>query len=460
MGPCQRRAPPRARQLRASREKSCNEPALQTLNPRGAAPTKLKEAPTLLSLSIVMPTLNQRAFLAHAVRSVFAQDLPGLELVVADGGSRDGTPSLLAELAEEHPGRLRWVSAPDSGPAAAVNRAVALAEGEVIGWLNSDDCYTLGAAARALTLLQRDPALVMVYGAGEQIDVQGRVLGPYPTRPPATPRAAFAEGCFICQPTAFFRRATFLALGALDESLHAAFDFDLWLRLFAAHPGQVAWVPQVQAQSRCHTDSITARERERVALEGLQVLHRHLGYAPPHWLLTHVDERCAQHPFGPGSSNLQADLAHLAARAEPLLSPDDRQLVTERLAQNRALQLATPYLYAGIWPDGWAPRTLEIRLRQPTPPAMGLRITGTHAHPGGGRTQLTASAPDGQTFRVRLANPGPFEWTLPISERLPDAQLVYRITADRVFVPAALAGQSTDSRELAWRLDHVALVLA
>ncbi len=92
-----------------------------------------------------MPTLNQRAFIADAVRSVFAQDLPGLELVVADGGSCDGTPSLLAELAEQHPGRLRWVSAPDSGPAAAVNRAVALAEGEVIGWLNSDDCYTLGA---------------------------------------------------------------------------------------------------------------------------------------------------------------------------------------------------------------------------------------------------------------------------------------------------------------------------
>ena len=414
----------------------------------------------MLSLSIVMPTLNQRAFIAEAVRSVFAQDLPGLELVVADGGSCDGTPSLLAELAEQHPGRLRWVSAPDSGPAAAVNRAVALAEGEVIGWLNSDDCYTLGAAARALTLFQREPALVMIYGAGEHIDVQSRVLGPYPTRPPATPRAAFAEGCFICQPTAFFRRAIFLALGGLDEALHAAFDFDLWLRLFAAHPGQVGWVPQVQAQSRLHGDSITARQREGVALEGLQVLHRHLGYAPPHWLLTHIAERCAQHPFGPGRNDLPADLAHFAARAEALLSPADRQLVTQRLAQNRALQLATPDLYADIWPDGWAPRTLEIRLRQSTPPAMGLRISGTHAHPAGGRTQLIANAPDGQTFRVILAHAGPFEWTLPITERLPDARLVYRITADRIFVPAALDAQSTDTRELAWRLDHLALDLA
>jgi glycosyltransferase involved in cell wall biosynthesis len=97
-------------------------------------------------LSVVMPSLNQRAFIGEAVRSVMAQAIDGLELVVQDGGSLDGTLDELAALSAEFAGRLRWASAPDAGPAEAIHRAVLAARAPVVGWLNSDDLYTPGAS--------------------------------------------------------------------------------------------------------------------------------------------------------------------------------------------------------------------------------------------------------------------------------------------------------------------------
>ncbi len=183
-----------------------------------------------------MPTRNHVDFIAQAIASVVAQGIDGLELIVQDGASTDGTQALLAEMAEQHAG-LHWLSEPDAGPAEAVNRAIARARAPVIGWLNSDDLYTPGAIARALDHLGRHPDHVMVYGEGEHIDASGRVIGRYPTRGPQTPLEAWADGCHICQPTAFFRREAFDALGGLDTTLRTAFDYDFWLRLLKRYSG-------------------------------------------------------------------------------------------------------------------------------------------------------------------------------------------------------------------------------
>lgn len=417
------------------------------------------------TVSIVMPTRNQAPFIAAALDSVAAQarDLGAgaLELVVADGGSGDGTQGLLADRAAAHPGSLRWSSAPDAGPAQAVNAAVAQARGALVGWLNSDDLYTPGAVARALAHLAQNPTHVMVYGEGEHVDASGAVLGRYPTRGPDAPLDTWAQGCPVCQPTAFFRRDAFLALGGLDESLRTAFDFEFWLRLHKAHPGRVGIVRQVQAQSRLHAGSITLRQREQVALEGMAVLHRHLGVAPPHWLLTHAAERCATHPFDDGPPrDLRAELMQLADTARPWLDADGDRLLRERLAADRALQLATPQLLAPVHPDGWAPPVLALRVRQPARPAPALRLRGRHANPAGVPLRLTALDAQGRVHALEVPRNGPFEWRLPLADQRPHARLVLRISADPAFVPAQVEPGSTDERALAWRVESLELTAA
>ncbi len=273
-------------------------------------------------VSIVMPSLNQAAFIAAAVESVLSQSYPQLELIVADGGSTDGTQAWLAQR-QTQDARLRWFSEPDTGPAEALNKAMRQAKGTLIGWLNSDDLYTPGAVQRAVQALQERGECLMVYGQGEHIDASGAVLGLYPTLAPPTASSEFAKGCFICQPTVFFRRTMWLLLGKFDEELRTAFDFDYWLRAFARFSDRIGFVDAVQAQSRLHPECITLRLRRTVILEGMQLLARHLGHAPKEWLLTYVNQLLALPPGERDIGDLKAHVDQTLAVAKPWLRPAD-----------------------------------------------------------------------------------------------------------------------------------------
>lgn len=419
------------------------------------------------SLSVVMPTLNQAPFIAAAIDSVLGDADGADELVVMDGGSSDGTAEIVAQRLAVYGSRLRWYSEPDSGPAQAVNRAVRQARGEWVGWLNSDDLYAPGAVARLRELLQDQPEWVMVYGEGEHVDIDGASLGRYPTLLPYTPIESFRQSCFICQPTAFFRRSVFLELGGLDESLKASFDFEFWLRLFKAHPRGIGFVPQVQALSRLHEGGITLRQRERVALEGMELLHRHLGWAPPHWLLTHLEERWSQvwasqvWPEPP----LAEVFGALARRVSGWLSAQGRAELSRRLAEDARLRLSGPGLLVGVHADGWAPPRLELRVKLPQPQPRWLVLQGRHAHPRGAPLTLCVGCGIGQVVaerRWRMDEPGPFEIRLAVADLTAQAgcfpesgPLGWTLRAEEVFVPAEVEPGSSDRRILSFRVESL-----
>ena len=240
-------------------------------------------------VSVIMPSLNQQRFIAQSIETVLSQNYQEIELIVADGGSTDGTQKLLKEVSAADP-RLRWSSQTDSGPAEALNRALGQVRGTIVGWLNSDDLYVADTVARAVDGFARHPNWVMLYGHGRHVDSQGRFISSYPTLRPAGPLDRFASGCFICQPTVFFKRSTYVLLGELDTSLKTAFDFDYWLRAFTAFPERIGFIDEVQAESRLHDACITKTMRRTVALEGMHVVARHLGHAPTHWITAYVDE--------------------------------------------------------------------------------------------------------------------------------------------------------------------------
>lgn len=433
-----------------------------------------------------MPTLNQAGFIAESVRSVMDQSVEGLELVVADGGSTDDTPSLLAELAAKYGPRLHWRSEPDRGPADAVNKAVARARAPIVGWLNSDDLYAPGAVARALAHFAREPAHVLVYGEAEHVDAQGAPLGRYPSLPPATPLSAWADGCPICQPSAFFRREAFDALGGLDTTLGAAFDYEFWLRLLKRYPGRVGFVDALQARSRLHAGAITLRMRERVALEGIEVVRRHVGPAPLHWLLTHVDELLAEHPFHRQPLDLVAHLRALCDRMAYALDRDAGRALDEYLRAHRGVALSSERFGCSVYHDGWAPPVLELRLRQGAPAVRTIRLHGRHVGPRRGRLDealasplvrtagrlagLPASPPaplrgfdvdielpSGERLSAAVLRPGPFSLEIPVDDDRTGKALVFRLHASAAFVPRKAERSSTDTRALSYQVDEIEL---
>jgi len=445
-----------------------------------------------------MPSLNQAAFIEAAARSVLQQDYPAVELLVADGGSTDGTHAILERLSREFGDRLRWRAAPDSGPANAVNKALALARGDIVGWLNADDLYTPGAVAVAVALLQANPSLMMVFGEADHIDETDRILDRYPTLPATTPLASFQGGCFICQPSAFLRRRVFDEIGALDERLSTAFDFDLWLRVFRAFPGRIANLPRVQAKSRLPATCITRRMRRTIAAESVRVLARHLGDADPHWLLTYVEEQCASYPHGDSPADLRQDVDLLAAELAGCFSADSREFLRQRLAMDARLRLALPEAFATVTADGWATGSLRIRLRQvePVPGRQRTRsfrpvvaetsLAGTaltllvrlrsrlrrcllgsarsylhlacrHAAPLPSPLSLTVRTGQQAERHCIVAKQGRFSLFVPLAAAArPCAEI--EIIAEQVFVPGLVDERSSDMRELSFRVEAMTLI--
>ncbi|HEX7970412.1 MAG TPA: glycosyltransferase family 2 protein [Stellaceae bacterium] len=190
-------------------------------------------------VTIVTPSYNQAAFLPAAVESVLSQDYPKIEYIVLDAGSTDGS----VEFLKRFDGRLSWESGPDRGQADALAKGFARARGSILGWLNADDVLFPRAISEAVARLAADPKLGLVYGDAVYIDTEGNRLMPCRHVRPFDLRRLRYWSDYIVQPSAFFRRSAYEAVGGIDRSLHWSMDYDLWLKLGRDHG--VAYMPRL-----------------------------------------------------------------------------------------------------------------------------------------------------------------------------------------------------------------------
>lgn len=203
-----------------------------------------------------------------------------------DGGSSDATAPLVRRS------NSRLIVAPGLRQAAAVNRGVAEARGEIVLILNADDVLEPGAVAALVAGLQRDPDAVAVYGEAAHIAEDDRVIDRYPTQP--FDPEALRESCYICQPSAAVRRAGFDAIGGMDAGLDFAMDYDFWIRL--SRYGRFSKIDELVAGSRMHADNKTLARRGEVFREVMRILRARFGYVPYTWTyayaswLLHHDE--------------------------------------------------------------------------------------------------------------------------------------------------------------------------
>jgi glycosyltransferase involved in cell wall biosynthesis len=220
-------------------------------------------------VSVVTPSLNQARYLRDAIESVRWQTYSPIEHVVVDGGSSDGT----LELVRGFEG-LRWISEPDRGQSHALNKGFALAEGEVLGWLNADDAYLPNAVAEGVRALA-DGDVALVYADVTRVNDDGLHPRRIRSRPQWDLWTEVNLGCGIYSPSVFFTREALEAVGPLDESLHLTMDYDLWLRIgkrYGARHVDAVWSVQ-----RIHDDAKTVRHYEEFWPERLAVSRRHGG---------------------------------------------------------------------------------------------------------------------------------------------------------------------------------------
>ena len=240
----------------------------------------------LPKISLVTPSLNQGKFIRATIESVLSQGYPALEYFVQDGGSTDGTLTVLKDYA----GRVPFVSEKDAGQADAINKGLTRATGEVLGYLNSDDVLSPGALAAVGEAFASDPDLAFVWGRAAYLDEAGKPVAQYLARPDAMER--LADACFIAQPAAFFRRRVWEETGSFDASLHHTMDYDYWLRIAARTPAsRMRFLDRELAGCRMHADAKTVAGWDRALDEIMGLVKRRTGYVSLWWCVAKWDHR-------------------------------------------------------------------------------------------------------------------------------------------------------------------------
>jgi len=179
-------------------------------------------------VSVIIPTYNRADLVRQAVASVKAQTCQDFEIVVVDDGGTDGTCEVLSAERElrvlRHPGRR--------GVAAARNTGAAAARGEWLAFLDSDDLWLPDKLARQILLLEGQPELLICQTEETWVRRGVRVNKPAAHRKVAgrifLPSLA---RCMISPSAVILNRRLFEDHGGFDETLPAAEDYDLWLRL-------------------------------------------------------------------------------------------------------------------------------------------------------------------------------------------------------------------------------------
>jgi glycosyltransferase involved in cell wall biosynthesis len=226
-------------------------------------------------ISVVVPSYNQARFLSGCLQSIVSQSYPNLQLIVMDGRSTDNSVSIIKSFgaAIDH-----WESKPDGGQGAAVNAGMALADGDLVCWLNSDDLFAEGAFWHVAKAFMGHPDFGIYIGNGFRLNDETGALTPFAPKGLGFSREALEHGLdYIQQPSTFFLRRAWSEVGGLDETLHFGLDWDLIIRIARAYP--VVLVNEFLSHSREYRATKTASGGLQRALELCEIGRRHTGQA-------------------------------------------------------------------------------------------------------------------------------------------------------------------------------------
>jgi glycosyltransferase involved in cell wall biosynthesis len=196
-----------------------------------------------LTVSCVIPAYNAERYLDRALRSVFDQSRPPDEIIVVDDGSADGTADMLAAYGS----RLRVLHQANAGPAAARNRGIEMAAGQLICFQDADDEWHRDKLAKQLALFDARPDVGICITHLRNVWAEHLVDG---RRGIEEHASANDPPGYVFQ-TSLIRRSVFERVGMRDENLRRAEDIEWFAR--ARDAGVVLTViPEVLVHRHLH----------------------------------------------------------------------------------------------------------------------------------------------------------------------------------------------------------------
>lgn len=197
-----------------------------------------------MKISIITAAYNSAATLGDTIHSVLSQSYDDWEHIVVDGDSRDGTLELIRDIEPRYAGRLRWVSEADHGIYDAMNKGIAMATGDVIGILNSDDFYTSNdILERVANEIDAGKDIDAVYGDIHFVNGTDlkRCVRYYSSK--RFHRWKMCMGYQPAHPSFYCRRKIYEQYGVFDTGFKVGADFEHLLRLIYVNRINARYIP-------------------------------------------------------------------------------------------------------------------------------------------------------------------------------------------------------------------------
>lgn len=226
-------------------------------------------------VSIVMPCFNAASHLDRSVGSVLAQDSSDWQLLIVDDGSTDDSWHQLELLAMRDP-RITVMRQSNAGAAAARNRGLDAATGQLIAFLDADDTWEPDFVSSMSAALLAHPEAGIAYCGWQNIGLGGGRDRPFvpPDYETDNKTDALLGGCRWPIHAALTRSELIRNAGNFDRTISSCEDYGLWLRIGTEHA--LTLVPRVLAYYHHHGGEQTTRNRARIALDHWRVQQKYL----------------------------------------------------------------------------------------------------------------------------------------------------------------------------------------
>lgn len=185
-----------------------------------------------MKISLITATYNSAETLRDTMQSVLNQTFKDIDYIIVDGNSKDGTMDIVKEFEPKFEGRLRWVSEPDKGIYDAMNKGVKMAQGDVVGILNSDDFFASDDILEEVNaVFENEDGVDGVYGDIKYVDSKDvtKTIRRYSSAKFSRKKILF--GLMPAHPSFYVKKKCYDEFGLYSLDYKIASDFDMFVRM-------------------------------------------------------------------------------------------------------------------------------------------------------------------------------------------------------------------------------------
>jgi len=203
-------------------------------------------------VSVIIPFYNCERYLSEAIKSVLSQTYRSVEVIVVDDGSIDSSASVAKRFAP----KVRYFHQPNSGPSAARNRGVDLAQGDFLAFLDSDDVWTPDKLKKQIAAFEDNSKIEAVFGHIQQFispelddNAKKKIRCPSDTMPG------------FCASAMLIRRSSFMRVGLFDTQWKVG-QFEDWYSRAIEKRLKFVALPELLVKRRLHQTNMGILERD------------------------------------------------------------------------------------------------------------------------------------------------------------------------------------------------------